>query len=45
MGDTIVGVYYRPPDQEEKVVEALLQRAESSLMIICPGSHGGVQSP
>ena len=28
MGDTVVGVYYRPPDQEEEVDEAFYRQLE-----------------
>jgi len=37
MGDIVVGVYYRPPDQEKEVNVAL--------MIAGHGSHGGLQPP
>ena len=36
-GDITVGVYYRPPDQEEA--------AASSLTVTGPGSKGGLQPP
>jgi len=29
MGDTVVGVYYRPPDQEEEVDEALYRQLKA----------------
>ena len=31
MGDTVVGVYYRPPDQEEEVDEAFYKQREVAL--------------
>lgn len=42
MGDIITGVYYRLPDQVDKV--GLLQIAEISFMIRGIGSHGELQS-
>jgi len=38
MDDIIVGVYYRPPDQEEEVIEAFYK-----LLKIVSCSHGGLQ--
>lgn len=35
MSDTMVGVCYRPPDQEEQVAEAFAG----------PGPHGGLEPP
>jgi len=40
MGDTVVGVYYRPPDQEEKIDEAFyrqLKVASQSQALILMG--------
>ena len=31
MGDVVVGVYYRPPDQEEEVDEAFHKQLEAAL--------------
>jgi len=41
MDDTVVGVYYRPADQEEEVHEAFYR--QSSLPVTGSGSHGGLQ--
>lgn len=43
IGDTVVDVYYRPPDQDEEVDEAFYKQLEESLTIPSTGSNGGLQ--
>jgi len=43
--DITVGVYYRPPDQEEEVDEAFYRQLQAASQSHGPGSHGGLQPP
>ena len=44
MGDTVVGVHYRPPDQEEGIDEAFYRQLKVA-SVTGSGSHGGLQPP
>ncbi|GAB0202653.1 hypothetical protein GRJ2_002730900 [Grus japonensis] len=45
MGDTVVGVYYKPPDQEEEVDEAFYRQLEVASRSQALVLMGGLQPP